>query len=109
MEAASANLLFGQCGEEAFDLVEPTRRSGREVDVVAWVTDQPSLDRWGFMGGVVIHNQMHVQSGRHVGLDRIEELAELDRSMAAVELADDLAGLGPYGMTNKKTKDQNSY
>jgi hypothetical protein len=37
---------------------------------------------------------MHIQLWRHVGLDGVEELAELDGSVAALELADDLAGSG---------------
>ena len=93
-EAASANLLLGEGGEEAFDLIEPARRGRREVDMVARMTDQPALDGRRFMGGVVVHHQMHVQVRRHVGFDGVEELAELDGPMAALELADDLAGFG---------------
>lgn len=47
-------------GEEAFDLVKPTGRGGREVDMGARMADHPALDGGGLVGGVVVHHQMHV-------------------------------------------------
>ena len=46
------------------------------------------------MGGVVVGNQVHVQLGGHRGLDGIEKLAELQGPVAAVALANHLAGPG---------------
>ena len=37
---------------------------------------------------------MHVQVRGHRGVDRVEELPELNAAMAPVQLADDRAGLG---------------
>jgi hypothetical protein len=42
-------------------------------------------------GGVVEH-QVHVQLGLDLCVQRLQELLELDRSVAAVESADHLAG-----------------
>ena len=36
---------------------------------------------------------MDVEVGRHGGVDRVEKLAEFDRAVPAMELADDLARL----------------
>src|SRR5208337_5166016 len=66
---------------------------GSEVDVEARALQQPALDESGFMGGVVVHDQVHVQLRRHAGLDGVEEVAELRRAVAALGAADDLAGL----------------
>ena len=43
-ETPSANLLFREGGEEAFYLVKPACRSGREVDMEAWILHEPTLD-----------------------------------------------------------------
>jgi hypothetical protein len=41
------------------------------------------------MRAIVVQDQMHVQAGLDVGLDRVEELSELTRSMPLVEGAND--------------------
>ena len=40
------------------------------------------------MRPVVVHDDVHVEVGRHAGVEAVEELAALDRSMAATSLAD---------------------
>ena len=45
------------------------------------------------MGAVVVQDDVHVEFGRHVGLDHIEKLAKFLRAMTAVQLADHAAGL----------------
>jgi hypothetical protein len=45
------------------------------------------------MGAVVVHNNVRLQSGGHIGLDQIQELAEFRGPVAAVELAEHAAGL----------------
>ena len=60
----------------------------------ARVPDHPALDRGGLVGGIVVHHQMHVELGRYVGLDGVEELAELERAVAALELTDHPTRLG---------------
>ena len=91
---AAAQLFFCQRGEPALDQVEPTGRSGREVQMEAGALGQPVANQLGFMGAVVVQNQMHLQLCRHVVLDSVEEEAKLPGAMPAVRLADDLAGLG---------------
>ena len=55
---------------------------------------EPVPDQRRLVGGVVVRNQVHVQPGGHLGLDGIEELAELHGPVAAVALANHLAGPG---------------
>ena len=45
------------------------------------------------MGPVVVHEDVHVEVGRHAGFEAVEERAELDGPMAAVRLADHRASL----------------
>jgi hypothetical protein len=59
----------------------------------AWALQQPPANQRRFMGAVVVQDHMHVQAGRDVGLDRVEELPELTCPMPLVEGADDAAGL----------------
>ncbi|GAB6841036.1 hypothetical protein JCM2811A_00370 [Methylorubrum rhodinum] len=45
------------------------------------------------MGGSVVEHPMHVEIGRHVGLDLIEEGAELDGAVKPCAVADNATGL----------------
>src|ERR1700730_11552882 len=69
MVHAAANLLFGELGKEPLDLVDPRRRSWREVNLPAWMSGQPSTNGWSFVSGVVVHHQMDIEIGRNVALD----------------------------------------
>src|SRR5579859_7069269 len=88
---AAPELLFGERSEPALDQVEPTGRSGSEVQMEAGPLSQPVANQFGLVGSVVIQNQMHLQLWRQVVLDGVEEGAELGGAVAAVRLADDLA------------------
>jgi hypothetical protein len=61
-EHAAADAIAGDQAEEAFDLVEPGRRGGREMHVETGMLGQPSLDRRVFMGRVVIRDQMQAEA-----------------------------------------------
>ena len=51
---AAPKLFFGQRREPALHQVEPRSAGRREVQVEAWMTQQPALDRRSLVGGVVI-------------------------------------------------------
>jgi hypothetical protein len=55
---ATAQLLFSEESEQALNQVEPRATSGSEVQMEAWMAQQPALDRWGLMGAVIVDNQM---------------------------------------------------
>jgi hypothetical protein len=67
----------GQLTEPAFHHVEPGRAGGDEVHVEPGVGGQPFLDDVGFVGGVVVADDVHVELGRHRLVDGEEELAVL--------------------------------
>ena len=91
---ASSELLFGEVCEPAFDQVQPRGRGWGEVQVEARPLGQPVMDQIGLVGAVVVQDQVDVQLRRYVLFDGVEEVAELDGPVAALELADDLAGFG---------------
>ena len=58
----------------------------------AGMAGQPLVDHGGLVGAVVVEHQMGFQIGGHGLVDRAEELAELDRGVSAMALAQHLAG-----------------
>jgi hypothetical protein len=67
-KGAPANGALGDEREPALDLVEPTGVSGREVQVIARMTGQPSFDAGMFMRGVVVQYQVQVEGGGDVAV-----------------------------------------
>src|SRR3972149_6749022 len=63
----AAQLLLGETGEPALDLVDPGRVGGREVHVEARVGGQPAPDERGLVGPVVVDDQVHLQVGGGLG------------------------------------------
>lgn len=51
-EHAATQLLLCQVGEDSLHLIEPTRARRREVQAVASMTFEPTLDRRGLVRGV---------------------------------------------------------
>jgi hypothetical protein len=86
-------LLVRQVSEEPLHLVDPRSAFGCEVQVKARVPEEPSLDERGLVGSVVVEHEMHFQILRDAAVDRVEELPELDATMAAMMFGDDLSGL----------------
>ena len=90
---AASQLLCGQLGEPALNEFEPGRVGRGEVDVEPRPLGEPGPDDQRLVGRVVVHDDVHVEVGRHAFVDAVEELAELDGPVAAVRLGDDGAGL----------------
>src|SRR5690606_1417341 len=63
-----------------------------EVHMEAWMPGEPRFDRWRLVRAVVVHHQMHVQLGRHPGIDGAQEPQELGTTVAPMQLADHFAG-----------------
>ncbi len=85
---AAPDLLIGDQGEEALDLVDPGGACWREVDMPSGPLGQPIADGLGFVGGIIVHDQMDIHVGRDVGFDLIQEFAELAGSVLGVAAAD---------------------
>ncbi|WP_439360471.1 hypothetical protein [Bradyrhizobium sp. DASA03007] len=52
---------------------------------------EPVADQWDLVRGVVVHDEMKIESARDGGLDFFEELAELCGTVARIAFVDDLA------------------
>ena len=91
-EHAAADAIAGDQPEEAFDLVEPGRRCGREMHVEAGMLGQPSFDRGVFVGGVVVGDQMQVEAFGRAAVDEPQEFHPFLVTMALHAFADHFAG-----------------
>ena len=58
----------------------------------AGMPDEPVLDGGRLVRAVVVHHEVDVQPGWHVGLDGAQELQELAAAMPTMEVPDDGAG-----------------
>lgn len=88
---AASDLLVGDKCEETLDQIEPGRTGGRKMDVPAWPFGEPVADRWCLVRGVVVHDEMDIETARDGSLDLVEELAELCGTVTGIAFADDLA------------------
>ena len=50
---------------------------------------KPCLDLGGFVGGVVVHDDMDIEPFGNLSIDLFEEVQELGRPVTLVALADD--------------------
>ncbi len=88
---AALDLLLAQECEPTFDEIEPRSAGRREVQVKARMASKPASDTRRFVGPVIVEDQMHVELGRHLRVDGLEEAEELLAPMASMTLADDFA------------------
>ncbi len=91
-ERAAPDPFVGEFGEPSLHQVQPGAVCGREVNVKTGPLEQPVPDESSLVRAVVIQNQVHVQLGGNLRLDRVQKPAELDRTMALVKLADYVTG-----------------
>lgn len=62
----SADLFFGERGEEAFDLVDPERAGWGEVQSEPRMAQQPAMDERRLVGAGVVDHEVHVELRRHL-------------------------------------------
>ena len=74
-----------------YDHVEPGRTGRNKVEVKAFVEFEPALHRRGFVGGVVVHDQVKGEFWRRVLIDGFEKLHKLLGAMTRQAFAEDLA------------------
>src|SRR5947209_4870034 len=61
---AAADLLLGQHGKEALDLVQPGTAGRGQMHMPARPLRQSIADQRGLVGGIVVPDQMHVEMAR---------------------------------------------
>jgi hypothetical protein len=67
------HMAFTDQGKPALDEIEPRSRSRGEMHVKARMAHEPSFDRGRLVRAVVVQDEVHLELGRHVGLDRAQE------------------------------------
>ena len=87
MDVAS-ELFSGKLCKPAFDLIDPRRRCWREMHVVVGSPCQPFFDHGGFMGGVIVHDDVNVEALWNTSIDLLEKIEKLSGSMALVAFTD---------------------
>jgi hypothetical protein len=73
-EGAPTDLLHREFCEPAFHKAEPRAIRCCEVHVEARAFGEPVPDQRRFVGAVVIHDDMHVESGWYVRHNQVEKL-----------------------------------
>ena len=91
---ASLELALFQERKPALDQVEPRTIGRREVDVEARTFGQPVPDRGRLVRGQIVHDQVYVELGRGLFVDRVEEFPKLDGPVPSVQLSNHLAADG---------------
>ena len=66
--------LSGELSEPALDLIDPRRRSRREVDVIVRPPGEPRPDLGSFVGGIIIHDNMDIEPFGDLSIDLFEEV-----------------------------------
>src|SRR4029453_1860055 len=82
------DLFVGEQGEPAFDEIEPGPTGRGEVEMEARPAGQPAMNHGRFVRAIVVENQVHIQLAGHGGVNSVQEFAELDGSMPAMQLTD---------------------
>src|SRR6185312_8833481 len=80
-ESAAADTLSGDLGEKALHHVEPGSRGRRKVQMKAGMRFDPSLHSRGLVSGVVVDNEMEIETGRSLLIDQFEKAQELAMPM----------------------------
>ena len=76
-EATAADRLLGDQSKPARHLIKPAGVSGRVVNVEARMARNPGRDPGMFVGGVVVGDQVDLQSRGHVAVEMAEKADEL--------------------------------
>ena len=74
---ATPDLTFGEESEESLNLVEPGGSCGRQVNMPVRSLGEPSADGLGFVGRIIVHDDVDIQTTGSGRLDLIEEATEL--------------------------------
>ena len=88
----ASQLLFGQQGKQALDLVQPRSAGRGEVDMPVRPLGEPCSDGWGLVGGVIVHDQMDIEIVRHIGIDLTKKRQKFLGAVSLEASSDHLAG-----------------
>ena len=91
-EAAATDGPLGDESEPSFDLIEPGRIGGRVMNVETWPGGEPDTHLGVFVGSVVVHDQVHVQTVWNCRIDLLEKTEKLLMAVARLAVGEDGAG-----------------
>ena len=91
-EAAATDGPLSNRSKPAFHLIEPGRIGGRVVDVETWPGGEPDAHFGVFVGGVVVHDQVHVQLRWNSRIDPFEKAEKLLMAVARLAVGEDGSG-----------------
>src|SRR5882757_7556759 len=90
-KCAATDAVSGDLGKEPLNHVEPGSRGRCEVQMETWMPFDPALYGRGLVGGIVVNDQMEIETGRGLMIDQPEKAQELSVSVAWHASPDDLA------------------
>src|SRR5690242_20625777 len=91
--SAAPDLYFGEGRKPAFNQIDPRCAGGSEVHVEPGTFRQPVPNHGSFVGAVVVHDEMHVETRWNVLVNGVQEPAKLHAAVAAMQFSDDFARL----------------
>src|SRR5918911_3577175 len=91
-EGPAPNPPIREQAKEALYLIQPTRASRREVQMIPRSTGKPALNFGHLVGPVVIHHQMNIEVLRDGLVDTLQEAQKLLMSLTVVQRSDHFAG-----------------
>src|SRR5258706_6180861 len=91
MKDSASQLFLWNEGEPTFDHVDPRRTSGREMQMKSRALDQQGANSCGLVSSIIVEDKVNIKSVRHRLINLVEKFAKLNRTMAAMKLANDLA------------------
>ena len=100
---ASTQVLHLEGGTPALDAMEPRGVRRRAVRMQARGPGAPSADQRGLVRLVVVHDDVHVQVGRHLDIEGGQEGATRDRAMPPTNLTPHVSRLhGQCGKARRR-------
>ena len=67
----------------------------RKMQVIAGMPQEPALDEWCFVSGVIVQHQMNLKLGRHLRIGVVQKLFEFNGAMPPEALANDIPCIVP--------------
>ncbi len=98
VEVASADALARDLGEEPLDEIEPRAGCRREVQLETLVPGEPALHLLCLVRGVIVDDQMQIETGGRLAVDLPQKRQEFVRPVARQTFAD-----RPISMTQPST------
>ena len=90
---AALQLLGRQLGKPALHETDPRGIGGRELHMETRTLAEPVPNKRRFVRHVVVHDDVHVERPRDLGVDQIEGRAKLRRTVMLMNLGDHFTGL----------------